>query len=446
MARIAKNKQILKNYFFQYHNQSLTMPEIAQLMDCSVQYISKVFKGFDAALDNAIIDKRGRPAKTDEAPGSKLSELKKVNQALCLKVFLLEAIVQFLLMFIKGWGRELGIKLNPYHDRLSGEIKRFLVETYLEFRKQGGKLSEFAKAINKDQTTVYRWIKRYESGKSLEDQQPPGKAKKEIAPWIKKAVLKLIRSYPLATDRGLAHLFNKLAGSNRVKVSPFDVKRIIAEEKMRIDSLRQKRKKRFDFSKIHISWDLDFMEFTINHLRYKALIVVEHHSRRLLYARVILEPTAEKVARIIKALGKHYNTLPTFIKADNGPEFRDTFKTLMASLNITVLNSPRYYPQFNGVVERLNGSIRRMVQIVTVTSVASVNTFLSRFLDTHNYTPHESLGWLTPIKVFRDKCHQNHPTFTEVITPYVKDDCIRIRFTRRNGNQGRLSFPCPNTD
>jgi IS30 family transposase len=220
----------------------------------------------------------------------------------------------------------------------------------------------------------------------------------------------------------------------------------LAEEKLRIDSLRQKRKKRFDFSKIHISWDLDFMEFTINHLRYKALIVVEHHSRRLLYARVILEPTAEKVARIIKALGKHYNTLPTFIKADNGPEFRDTFKTLMASLNITVLNSPRYYPRFNGVVERLNGSIRRMVQRVTVTSVASVNTFLSRFLDTHNYTPHESLGWLTPIKVFRDKCHQNHPTFTEVITPYVKDDCIRIRFTRRNGNQGRLSFPCPNTD
>jgi transcriptional regulator with XRE-family HTH domain len=73
MARIAKNKQILKNYFFQYHNQSLTMPEIAQLMGCSVQYISKVFKGFDAALDNAIIDKRGRPAKTDEVPGSKLS-------------------------------------------------------------------------------------------------------------------------------------------------------------------------------------------------------------------------------------------------------------------------------------------------------------------------------------------------------------------------------------
>lgn len=135
----------------------------------------------------------------------------------------------------------------------------------------------------------------------------------------------------------------------------------------------------------NFSWDLDFLEFTINDIQRKALIIVDHHSRRLLYARILVKPTAEKVAEIIEALIQHYKAVPLFVKADNGPEFRDQFKQLLVDLKINLFNLPRYYPQFNGVIERINREIRRKSIAFDLNTIKAVNEFLDKFLDYHNY-------------------------------------------------------------
>jgi len=65
LTKIAKNKAILKPYYFKYKTSQTTQTEIAQELSCSKQHISKQFREFDKAIDDVITDRRGRPVKKE---------------------------------------------------------------------------------------------------------------------------------------------------------------------------------------------------------------------------------------------------------------------------------------------------------------------------------------------------------------------------------------------
>jgi len=436
LTKIAKNKAILKPYYFKYKTSQTTQTEIAQELSCSKQHISKQFREFDKAIDDVITDRRGRPVKKENPVQPALDDNTKVE--LEIKIFLLQTVIAFLRLIIEFWSKELGLKKSLLHKWLPGKIKLFLVETLIEYRKKGGKIQDYAEAVGKNPATLYRWLRLYEEGKSLENHQPPGRPKKIYPRWIKKRIMKLHKKYPEASNRALALRFNNINSSVMLKAN--DIDNILQEERLRLLENRKKDKKRFDFTISNISWDIDFIEFTLKHIRYKALVIVDHHSRRLLYARILLNPSSLKVKQIIKHLCEYYRVKPVFIKADNGPEFRKKFRNLLSSAGINLLSSPCYYPQFNGVVERLNREIRRYSRNLAIHSIDAINSFLEKFQDYYNHQPHESLGYLTPAEVFRKGWHNNHPLNIELINPYIKDGELRMSFTKRDGRPGRLSF------
>jgi len=74
LTKIAKNKAILKPYYFKYKNYQMNQTEIAGALGCSKQYISKHFKEFDKAIDNVITDHRGRPVKKENINQSVLDD------------------------------------------------------------------------------------------------------------------------------------------------------------------------------------------------------------------------------------------------------------------------------------------------------------------------------------------------------------------------------------
>ena len=435
MDRIAVSKDNLKPFFHKNQLGMITQSQIAKELGVSKQYVSRIFGEFQTALDEATRDNRGRPRNLDskQTNSAETNRLKRQN-------FLLQTLVEFLLLWISHFTRQLGIKHSPFSSRLSGEIRLFLIQSLLKYREMGGKLAEFALQLKLDPSTLYRWHNRYSAGQSLEDKPAFRKPPRVYPNWVLKAINKLSKRYPLAEAAGLARLFNSSVSNPGLKVSAAEIKQILRQIEIKRGIDNNRRKQRFDFPRVNLSWDLDFLEFTLNQIRRRALIVVDHHSRKLLYARIMLKPTAKKAARVVEALTQHYRATPLFVKADNGPEFRKRFKRLLAELKITLFNSPIFYPQFNGVVERLNREIRRKSRSHNLNTVEAINEFLDEFIDYHNYSSHKSLGGLSPNQVYACGSHDNHPETTEIVTPYQKDGELRIEFTRRNGTQGRLSF------
>jgi len=437
MDRIAISKDNLKPFFHKYELGMVTQVEVALELGVSKQYVSRVFNGFQQALQEASRDQRGRPRKDSASECPKCRESAK-------QLFLLKTWIEFLLMWISSFTRQLGIDYSPFNCRLSGKVKLFLLKSWFAYRELGGKLADFAQGIHRDPSTVYRWLKLYEAGLSLDD-KPYGlkKAPRVYPAWVLKAVHKLKKGYPLAEYTGLAKLFNHSLSNPQLKLSANEIKRILNQVEHNKKQDKARRLKLYDFIKANVSWDIDFMEFTFNHIRRRALIVVDHHSRKLLYARVMLNPTSHKVALVIKALTQHYKVVPQLVKADNGPEFRKQFSQLLGDVGITLLNSPVYYPQFNGVVERVIREIRQRSYNFVLNSTKEIDHFLSKFQDYYNHQVHASLGGLTPAQVYKKKFNGSHPVTTEIVKPYIKDGELRLKFTGGNGNPSRLSFPMP---
>jgi len=134
LTKIAKNKAILKPYYFKYKNYRMNQTEIAGALGCSKQYISKHFKEFDKAIDNVITDHRGRPVKKKNPVQPALDNNTKVE--LEIKILLLQTVIAFLRLIIEFWPKGLGIKKSLFRKWLPGKIKLFLVKALIEYRKK----------------------------------------------------------------------------------------------------------------------------------------------------------------------------------------------------------------------------------------------------------------------------------------------------------------------
>lgn len=442
MDRIAGSKDILKPFFHKYQLGLITQTQIASELGISKQYISRIFTEFKQALDESSLDKRGRPKGVSITKNPESIEKCAHCQKSTKQLVLLNSVIQFLLLWIEHFTSQLGINYSPFKSRLPGDIKLFLLQSWFKYQELGGKLADFAQGIRRDPSTVYRWLELYAAGEPLEDKPSGSKKPPRVYPaWVLKAVYKLKKAYPLAENAGLAKLFNYSLSNPHLKLSSKEIKQILEqiESNKKLDKAR--RLKLYDFVQANVSWDIDFIEFTVNQVRRRVLVIIDHHSRKLLFARVMLSPTSEKVLRIIKALTKHCRVVPLLVKADNGPEFRNSFKQMLNNMGISLLNSPVYYPQFNGVVERVIREIRQKSHKFTFNSTKDIDHFLAQFQDYYNHQAHSSLGGLTPAQVYKKKCLGSHPVTTEMVEPYIKDGELRLKFTRGNGRPGRLSLP-----
>ncbi len=148
----------------------------------------------------------------------------------------MQTVIAFLRLIIEFWSKELGLKKSLLHKWLPGKIKLFLVETLIEYRKKGGKIQDYAEAVGKNPATLYRWLRLYEEGKSLENHQPPGRPKKIYPRWIKKRIMKLHKKYPEASNRALALRFNNINSSVMLKANDID-NIIIVDEFFSLTSL-----------------------------------------------------------------------------------------------------------------------------------------------------------------------------------------------------------------
>ena len=85
---------------------------------------------------------------------------------------------------------------------------------------------------------------------------------------------------------------------------------------------------------------------------------------------------------------------PQTLLSDNGSQFKGQMtQAIMKMLNITQVHSTIYHPQSNGVIERLNKTIKNMLLKVTVDHEGKWLKYLPLVLFAYNSSKHESTGF-----------------------------------------------------
>ena len=116
------------------------------------------------------------------------------------------------------------------------------------------------------------------------------------------------------------------------------------------------------------------------------LVVVDYFSRWPEVAN-LPQKTARHVNKCLESMFQTHG-LPETLRSDNGPPFASTeFESFLSHLGIEHKKGVPYWPQSNGAVERLNGTLLKIVRIAHIEK-KDWKTELGKFLFHYRTTPH----------------------------------------------------------
>jgi putative transposase len=205
---------------------------------------------------------------------------------------------------------------------------------------------------------------------------------------------------------------------------------------------RARLKKLWAFAPGTAAWTVDYTcLYKTDRYKLQLLTVSDHRSRFLFETALFLETSTETLMDHLEELFVKYGK-PFMVKADNGPEFRLDCRQDLEQLSVYLMNSPSYYAPFNGAHERIHRTLKEYIDsFAGHCNITRLEANIRSFRDDYNHRiPLESLGMKTPAEIF-----YSDPDFlpkdAEVVTPYMKDGELRMKFTDRNGDPARISIP-----
>ncbi len=299
------------------------------------------------------------------------------------------------------------------------------LELYAEFKSAGCTTGLCLKTIGWSKATYYRWLKRYQQRgwSGLENQSRRPKCSRSVQ-WTKQQeqqVLHLRQRYPLWGKRKLWKVLSRDQG---LLLSISTVGRILA----RLVRLKQVRPAAFYYGRVRPKRRRQFQhhaqrwQYGMRASQPGELIQIDHMSVGLPAGFAIKEfkaacPVTGFVA--LKAYSRatsrnakdflHYliEQAPFKIRSiqvDGGSEFRDEFEQACEALDIPLFTLPPKKPEWNGCVERANGTSRYEFYPLYEgpLTVTALNQQLIRYQWTYNhYRPHDSLNLMTPMAYYQ---------------------------------------------
>lgn len=152
---------------------------------------------------------------------------------------------------------------------------------------------------------------------------------------------------------------------------------------------------------INEGWAMDFLsEWVIGEKQQSVRIinVVDECSRKGLWVEAAHSITAAKLVETLDKIGE-MRGWPRYVRCDNGPEFISMALKQWAELNqIEIKFIQPGKPTQNGIVERLNGTVRtECLNLNWFYSLDEINHLLGQWYKTYNFDrPHSSLNYQTP--------------------------------------------------
>lgn len=242
----------------------------------------------------------------------------------------------------------------------------------------------------------YDWRKRY--GKANEHN---GAVPRDhwIEDWEREAILKYHAEHPLNGYRRLTFM---MLDEGRVAVSPSTVYRVLRNAGVMDRWNPKSSKKGTGFKQpdyCHAHWHVDISYLNLSGTFFYLCMVLDGYSRWVVHWEIREAMKEADVETIIqRALEKVPSARPRII-SDNGPQFvaRD-FKTFIRLAGMTHVRTSPYYPQSNGKLERLHGTLKSTtIRPAQPENVEQARQLVADFVENYNNVRlHSSIGYVTP--------------------------------------------------
>lgn len=154
-------------------------------------------------------------------------------------------------------------------------------------------------------------------------------------------------------------------------------------------------------AQINEGWAMDFLSDWIvgpNQESVRVINIMDECSRKALWTEAHTSISAKKLTMILdKVLA--WRGCPAYIRCDNGPEFiSEKLAQWAKDKNIEIRFIQPGKPIQNGLIERLNGTLRKeCLNLEWFESIPKLNLQLQDWWLTYNsIRPHSSIGYQTP--------------------------------------------------
>lgn len=253
------------------------------------------------------------------------------------------------------------------------------------------------KWLNLPPSKYYEWKNRY--GK---DNRHNGWIPRDW--WLmeseRQAIIDYYTDHPFEGYRRLTYM---MMDADIVAVSPSTVYRVLSKAGLLCRNTNKQSKKGTGFIQplqVHEHWHIDICHINIDGTFYYMAIILDGYSRYVIHWE-IRESMTEKDIEIImeRAKEKFPDARPRII-SDNGPQFiaRD-FKEYIRISGMTHVRTSPYYPQSNGKVERMNGTVKHeTIRKQAPQSLEEARRVVVKYIYHYNNERlHSAIDYITPV-------------------------------------------------
>lgn len=161
------------------------------------------------------------------------------------------------------------------------------------------------------------------------------------------------------------------------------------------------------------SWSMDFVSDALfDGKKFRALTVVDNHTRECLAIEVAQSLTGDDVVRVLTNIAKERRQYPLRTQADNGPEFVSLVLDKWAYENGVTLDFSRPgKPTDNPFIESFNGSLRdECLNTNWFMSLEDAQEKIETWRQDYNhFRPHSSLDDVPPV-LFAKQFYESQPS------------------------------------
>jgi Integrase core domain len=267
-------------------------------------------------------------------------------------------------------------------------------------------------------STLRRWRRRAAQGVPL--LQRPGPKKPGPLPMdeVHREIEALLHAP--RRSRGTGALYRRFGGA----LSRRDLGRWVQQQRQWSHRAQRHRYQSIRWNKPNVAWAIDATEYGKDHQGRPLFLVVttDLATRYTFDPLVTLAPAGEAIAAHLRALfGRHGQ--PLLLKRDNGSIFKNqAVDRLLAAEAVIPLDSPPYYPRYNGGIEKaireLKVSLHRCLpQTPPSRQPPALTPFVHAAAHLRNGARRRSLGGATAAQTYqglppaRFTVQERHATF-----------------------------------
>ncbi len=222
--------------------------------------------------------------------------------------------------------------------------------------------------------------------------------------WVRRELIRLKALMPHAGCRTIMHNFNRRFADRRsMTVGKTYVADTIRRQQYAILCLRRKLKHRVPRPvPRNLIWGMDLLTKTdLTGRQHVVLAIVDHASRACLCLTRLTDKSSLTIWRHLVTVCRHYGC-PRFLRTDNEAVFTSQcLRLALRLLSIRLQHSEPGCPWQNGRVERLIGTMKRLLLSYSIKDAASLDRALAHVRFVYNHLrPHHHLRGRTPAEVW----------------------------------------------